>query len=187
MTPRRRADNAAALRREHKSRIAVADEDAYHQARVLLLIDAFTKRTRGLGDIERLIVLDSVLRFPWILPRLPFKPRRAWPDRLAPDEREVAAFDARYAPARYGPWTDRYELIIRALVGRGLVSDHAASPEDFKTTTSGRRAASQLTRLSEWSLQHDRAAYLYKHANLATRTLDEAVRQALSLTAREGV
>jgi hypothetical protein len=57
-------DSPSVTRRARVALLAVSEEDAYHHARVLLLIDAFTGRTRGLGDIERLNRLDYLIRLP---------------------------------------------------------------------------------------------------------------------------
>ena len=169
-----------ATRRERIALFTIADEAAYHEARVLILISAFTRRTRGLGDVERLVPLDYILRFPWVLENLPLKPRRTWAAGLEASERVVEAFDSRYAAARYGPWYDRYERMIAVLQGRGLVATGEPRDAQLRTTRDGRLAADRLAASHQaWAICIKRAAFLYAQVNLTARALDRAIRTTL--------
>jgi hypothetical protein len=174
----------APARRTRIALLTVAEEDAFHHARVLLLIDAFTGRTRGLGDIDRLTRLDYVLRFPWLLARLPLEPHRAWPAALEPPVQEVKAFDAQYAAARYGPWFDRYQRMAAVLEAKGLLEAGSRSTEALRTTRTGRLAVRQLITDQSWARHYDRAGFLRAHVNLSARTLDLAIRTALGSAPR---
>ncbi|SDJ08478.1 hypothetical protein SAMN05444157_1655 [Frankineae bacterium MT45] len=104
----------------------VLDDLAYHQSRVLMLIDAVASEpghNRKLDGLTKLAKLDFLVRYPalatFILDGLDEQDTRlhlAAEDRLLPTD--VADPMVRY---KYGPWDDRYYPVVGALVSRELV------------------------------------------------------------------
>ncbi|MCE7008195.1 hypothetical protein LWC34_36060 [Kibdelosporangium philippinense] len=169
--------------------LALLREDlAYHQARVLLLVDAVS-RTKGnagkLDGLTKLAKLDFLLRYPALAPevldRLDMRDPRlhlATEDVAAPTD--VEAPMTRY---KYGPWDDRYYAVLGALIGRGLVRYTTARKGSVAVapTAAGRRLAAQLANSGHWSEIADRgAAIADASAGLAGNALKDLVYQRLA-------
>ena len=136
---------------------------AYHQIRVLLLVDAVAAaqgHNRKLDGLTKLAKLDFLTRYPalgpLVLDQLSVEDRRLHLDP-APGlgATDVEAPMTRY---KYGPWDDRYYPVIGALVGRGLLryvkgrkGSVALSP-----TPAGKRLAAELAVTTEWGEVRDR-------------------------------
>lgn len=104
----------------------VLDDLAYHQSRVLLLVDAVAAEpghARKLDGLTKLAKLDFLVRYPALAVvildgietddyRLHVDPT----DRGTPTDVEDPMI--RY---KYGPWDDRYYPVVGALVSRGLL------------------------------------------------------------------
>src|SRR4051794_36583512 len=113
--PDRNARAQLLARRQRAAAQAIAAEAVFHQARVLLLIVAFSGRARGLRSLARLSRLDFLLRFPPVLDFMNLG--QTWPATATTVSAERHATDTAFAGSRYGLWTDRYTLIIGALLG----------------------------------------------------------------------
>lgn len=97
---------------------------AYHQGRVLLLIDAMAGKQGMLDGLTKLAKLDFLLRYPVFLRQLADSGRvrgLVLDSETAPTRDEERAVESRMIRYKYGPWDDRYYGIIGALIGRGLV------------------------------------------------------------------
>jgi len=136
---------------------------AYHQTRVLLLVDAVAAtpgHNRKLDGLTKLAKLDFLARYPAlgpiVLDQLSANDRRLHLDQVSSlTATDVEAPMTRY---KYGPWDDRYYPVIGALVGRGLLryvkgrkGSVALSP-----TPAGKRLASELATSAEWGDLRDR-------------------------------
>jgi hypothetical protein len=151
--PRPRIDDLALLR----------EDLAYHQARVLLLVDAVcaTKgHARKLDGLTKLAKLDFLLRYPalafTVLDNLDMADARLHlTDEDADQPTDVEAPMTRY---KYGPWDDRYYPVIGALVGRGLLryTGGRRGSVALAPTAAGRRLASELATTDEWADISDR-------------------------------
>ncbi|MEV6524536.1 hypothetical protein AB0M43_21490 [Longispora sp. NPDC051575] len=144
---------------ERARHLALLREDlAYHQARVLLLVDSVCTTKGHLGKLDgltKLAKLDFLLRYPAlgsvVLPHLDGEDPRL---RLSSDDRaeptEVEAPMIRY---KYGPWDDRYYPVIGALVARGLLRYAPARKGSvaLKTTPAGRKLALQFAASPQWA------------------------------------
>ena len=101
-----------------------ASAAAYHQGRVLLLIDAMAGKNGMLDGLTKLAKLDFLLRYPVFLKQLAESGRvrgLVLDSDTAPTQDEERAVESRMIRYKYGPWDDRYYSIIGALIGRGLV------------------------------------------------------------------
>ena len=94
------------------------------EARLLLLIDAFSRKQNGapryLEGRIKLAKLDFLLRYPRYLQRvlLAHGARSEDLEEIDPNE---APLDARMMRYRYGPWDPSYYAVLGSLIGRGLV------------------------------------------------------------------
>jgi hypothetical protein len=104
----RNARTQLLARRQRAAAQAIAAEAAFHQARVLLLVVAFSGRTRGLRTLARLTRLDYLLRFPPVLEFMNLDGHPTWPPAASTTPAEHHATDVALASSRYGLWTDRY-------------------------------------------------------------------------------
>jgi len=140
------------------------DDLAYHQARVLLLVDSIAASQGHAGKVDgltKLAKLDFLLRYPALGPLVL--------DRLDPgdarlrlskeDAAEPADVEAPMIRYKYGPWDDRYYPVIGALVGRGLLryARGRRGSVALTPTSAGRELARQLAEASEWADIADRS------------------------------
>ncbi|MDV9168855.1 hypothetical protein R6V09_01695 [Streptomyces sp. W16] len=140
------------------------DDLAYHQARVLLLVNAVSKEpghARKLDGLTKLAKLDFLLRYPALAPIVLEQLSESDPRlNLSPEEieapTEVEAPMVRY---KYGPWDDRYYAIIGALVGRGLLryTKGRKGSVALATTKEGRRLAEDMGKVRDWKALAERS------------------------------
>ncbi|KUL31271.1 hypothetical protein ADL15_22760 [Actinoplanes awajinensis subsp. mycoplanecinus] len=94
------------------------------EARILLLIDAFSRKNktqeRYLEGRIKLAKLDFLLRYPRHL-RQVLLAHGASPEQIAGIDPDEAPLDARMMRYRYGPWDPSYYAVLGSLIGRGLV------------------------------------------------------------------
>ncbi|GAA1384105.1 hypothetical protein [Catellatospora chokoriensis] len=94
------------------------------EARILLLIDEFSRTPKGmprhLEGRVKLAKLDFLLRYPRHLHRV-LEGRNAKSKDLATIDITDAPLDSRMMRYRYGPWDHSYYAILGSLIGRGLV------------------------------------------------------------------
>jgi hypothetical protein len=157
----------------------IRTEAYFHEARVLVLIVAFSANGSGVPGLDVLARLDFLLRFPTILDRVR-SPGPMWPGTLAAGPAERQAITAAFAPAHYGLWSDRYRLITGALAGRHLIVVPAdRNPSGFVASGSGQRTAQHLTESAAWGRTGARADFLYEHLPVVADQLDDLIRPAL--------
>jgi len=158
---------------------AIATESVFHQARVLLLIDAFSGRSRGMRGMARMARLDYLLRFPMVLDYMDLDGVSGWPAGAATLQAERHATDVAFAGSRYGLWTDRYVLITGALIGKQLVTLVPGNIVEPVATRTGQSAAHQLAQADEWARTRLRAEYLRSRLNVSAARLDQLLRPAI--------
>ncbi|MFG2049635.1 hypothetical protein ACGFIW_19670 [Micromonospora sp. NPDC048935] len=139
--------------------LALLREDlAYHQTRVLLLVTAVAAETghqRRLDGLTKLAKLDFLLRYPALASTVldslePADPRL----HLAKEDRyHPTAVEAPMTRYKYGPWDDRYYMIIGALVGRGLLryAPGRKGSVALAPTPKGKRHAATIAATAPWS------------------------------------
>jgi hypothetical protein len=164
------------------------DDLAYHQARVLILIDAVAGtpgHANKLDGLTKLAKLDFLLRYPALAPQVlddldPSDGRL----HLATDEHiqptEVEAPMIRY---KYGPWDDRYYPVIGALVSRGLLRYTRGRRGNVALvlTALGRRFVRDLANSTNWADISDRShAIAEASRGLTGNTLKDLIYRRLA-------
>lgn len=127
-------------------------EADYHQARILLLVDALTGHTGSMDGLTKLAKLDFLLRYPAFLERLADSVEGLELDaETRPTIQEREAVESRMLRYKYGPWDDRYYGTVGALVGRGLLEYVPARGRvALKPTEGGRALARTLATDPAW-------------------------------------
>ena len=146
------------------------------EARILLLIEGFSRGSRSLEGRTKLAKLDFFLRYPTYL-------RRALQARgqsdIEPTEIGVAPdIETRMVRYRYGPWDPSYYAILGRLIGKGLVVPVPISRGiGYRASEKGREIAERLRGESAWEDSVKRLEVLRKHFNLEGKTLKEFIYQ----------
>lgn len=141
----------------------VIDDLAYHQVRVLLLVDAVAAEPgheRKLDGLTKLAKLDFLVRYPAlasaVLAELDDGDHRL---HLTEEERSApTVVDDPMIRYKYGPWDDRYYPVIGALVARGLLRYAAARRGSvaLAPTARGQRFAAAVQAEANWGDIADR-------------------------------
>jgi hypothetical protein len=132
------------------------------EARLLLLIDAFTGPTANLEGRTKLAKLDFLLRYPTFLRRA-IAIRRPGAELPAPDP-SADNIEQRMVRYRYGPWDPAYYALLGSLIGRGLVIPVShRSGVGYRTTDQGRVVARDLAETVPWRDVAERARLLKRH------------------------
>jgi hypothetical protein len=165
------------------------DDLAYHQARVLLLVDSVAGTHGHAGKIDgltKLAKLDFLLRYPALAPEVldRLDPADARLHLSGEDSAQPADVEAPMTRYKYGPWDDRYYPVIGALVGRGLLrySRGRRGSVALAPTPAGRALARQLGSASEWADVSDRSlAIAEASSGLSGNALKDLIYQRLAL------
>jgi hypothetical protein len=143
------------------------------EARLLLLIDAFTTDTRALEGRVKLAKLDFFLRYPRYL-------ERALAIRGAPDTGDELAdtdnIENQMVRYRYGPWDPAYYALLGRLIGKGLVTTiPMRGGFAFKTTATGRAVSQALAKSDAWKTTARATRLLRRHLDLTGARLKDFV------------
>lgn len=129
------------------------------EARLLLLIDAFSRGDGTLQGRTKLAKLDFLLRYPRFFRRA-MELRRVSADLPEPDPTEDN-IEQRMVRYRYGPWDPAYYSLLGSLVGRGLITTIPSRRfVGFRVTDRGREVAAELARSDAWVDVSTRASLL---------------------------
>lgn len=143
------------------------------EARLLMLIAAFTGVGRSLEGRVKLAKLDFFLRYPKFLRRA-LQIRGAsgdLPDVEAPDN-----IEARMVRYRYGPWDPSYYAVLGRLIGKGLVATvPIKSGFGFRTTEIGQATASRLAKENSWRPTVKMIRLLKRHLDLSGTNLKDFI------------
>ena len=151
----------------------------YHLARILLVIDTFSRDGDELEGLTKLAKLDFLLRYPVFLERLLERRRKPWPEGRAPSLAERQAVESRMVRYKYGPWDSRYYALVGALVGRGLIAVSRTSGHvSFAATAEGHDLAARIAQTGAWAIPAARCGLL-------KRWFDRSGNQLKSLIYRE--
>lgn len=144
------------------------------EARLLLLIDTFTTKTRGLEGRTKLAKLDFFLRYPSYLARALEVRSPGVEMNVEPDEeRNIENRMVRY---RFGPWDPAYFGVLGRLIGKGFVRPVPfAQGVGFRTTELGNSLAERLKGDEEWAKVAERARLLKRHLDLSGTGLKDFV------------
>ena len=148
------------------------------EARLLLLIDGFSRKTTGPRTLEgrvKLAKLDFLLRYPRHLERI--LERRNVGLRARAEVLEIedtAPIDSRMMRYRYGPWDPAYYAILGALVGRGLIQAlplSGSSGFGYRTTSRGESISIILAKDESFGELASRVKILRRYLDLSGTTL----------------
>jgi hypothetical protein len=164
------------------------DDLAYHQARVLILVDNVSNtpgHASKLDGLTKLAKLDFLVRYPSLASEVLDGLDRE-DDRLHlsdEDTEEPTDVEAPMIRYKYGPWDDRYYPVIGALVSRGLLryarGRHGSVA--LAPTSAGRRVARELADTQEWADTNDRcAAIAQASAGLSGSLLKDLIYERLA-------
>jgi hypothetical protein len=166
----------------------VVDDLAYHQARVLMLVNAVAAASghqRKLDGLTKLAKLDFLVRYPALasvvlddLSEQDVRMHLTDDDLTAPTEVEDPM--SRY---KYGPWDDRYYPVVGALVSRGLlryVKGRRGSVA-LAPTAAGKALAAELSGDELWGVVAERCdAIADASAGLSGNALKELIYERLA-------
>jgi hypothetical protein len=144
------------------------------EARLLILIDAFTGKTKSLEGRTKLAKLDFFLRYPNYLKRA--IAIRA-PDQQLPDlPFETDTIENRMIRYKYGPWDPAYFALLGRLIGRGLIVPiPLRTGIGYRTTDKGRDIAVRLAATDAWRPTVEAATILRRHFDLTGSNLKQFV------------
>jgi hypothetical protein len=152
--------------------VSPVDDQHYHAARILVLIDGFSEKPDGLSGLTKLAKLDFLLRYPAFWTRLLRADGIAWPANAEPSSVERIAVESRMMRYKFGPWDRRYYGTLGELLGKGLIVRLQRSRGlAFKTSAAGRSHARELARTTEWRLIVNRVALLRRHYDVSGSAL----------------
>jgi len=147
------------------------------EARLLLLIDAFSRKANGtsrhLEGRVKLAKLDFLLRYPRHLRRILLS-HGARADQVATIDPDEAPLDARMMRYRYGPWDPSYYAVLGSLIGRGLVEVTPLAGSTgfgYRTSDSGADLAAQLRADESFTRLADRLKLLRRYLDKSGNTL----------------
>lgn len=145
------------------------------EARILLLIDAFSRKARGqsryLEGRVKLAKLDFLLRYPRHLRRVLLS-QGVSADKIEQLDPNEAPLDARMMRYRYGPWDPSYYAVLGSLIGRGLVVvAPLGNGFGYRTTNTGADLAANLRADGSFDDINQRLALLRRHLDKSGNTL----------------
>jgi hypothetical protein len=118
------------------------------EARLLLLIDAFSKGGGHLQGRVKLAKLDFLLRYPSFFERAMKERGR----EVSTDDASEPAIEQRMVRYRYGPWDPAYYELLGRLIGRGLITPVPQGRYiGLRVTEAGHEAATAIADTSTWS------------------------------------
>lgn len=144
------------------------------EARLLLLIETFSRGNKILEGRTKLAKLDFFLRYPSYL-------RHALELRGVRLEQRleisgVEDLETRMVRYRYGPWDPAYFAILGRLIGKGLIMPAPIERGiGYKATNKGREIANRLRSEPVWQEPTIKLELLRKHMNLAGTTLKKFI------------
>lgn len=143
------------------------------EARLLLLIEAFSRGTRVLEGRTKLAKLDFLLRYPTYFARA-LEVRR--PDLVDKIEAPQINVESRMVRYRFGPWDPAYFALLGRLIGQGLVQPATFSRGiGYRVTDKGRAIATAIQGEPAWAEMSNRIKLLRQHFNLSGVTLKKFI------------
>jgi hypothetical protein len=143
------------------------------EARLLLLIAAFSKGRGILEGRTKLAKLDFFLRYPQYLKRA-LEIRRPLSHVRAPAA--THDMESRMVRYRYGPWDPSYYAILGRLIGKSLIEPVPfARGVGYKATVAGAEVAERLGREMAWHDYTERIKLLKQHFDMAGTNLKDFI------------
>lgn len=154
---------------------ALTGSSTYHQARVLVLVDAFTRSGGKIDGLTKVAKLDFLLRYPTFLRRLANSRGLEVPAEVGPTGAEELAVESRMIRYKYGPWDDRYYPVLGGLIGLGLVDVLPGQGRlALRVTDLGRESVAAL-RSNGWEQTWQRARFLKRHFDRTGSALKQVI------------
>lgn len=145
------------------------------EARLLLLINAFSRQQEGLQGRTKLAKLDFLLRYPEFLERALIA-KGVDPDDAAKTTTERNPVEQRMVRFRYGPWDPSYFSLLGSLIGRGLIEVIPYGRGlGYRATDKGRALAEELGGEPAFQQVRARSVLLKRHFNQTGATLKKMV------------
>lgn len=147
------------------------------EARLLLLIDAFSRSSRGPRTLEgrvKLAKLDFLLRYPRHLATVLAERGNSTPAARADLIDQDSPLESRMMRYRYGPWDPSHFAILGALVGRRLIEVVPAATSQalgYRTTPSGAALVEDLLTDGAFDELQERIVLLRRHLDLTGENL----------------
>ena len=143
------------------------------EARLLLLIEAFSRRRKVLEGRTKLAKLDFLLRYPTYCERaLQIRLPELVRAKVIP-EPDVESRMVRY---RFGPWDPAYFALLGRLVGKGLIRPAPyARGIGYRATDKGCVMADALKGEPAWLDISERIELLRRHFDLSGATLKKFI------------
>ena len=143
------------------------------EARLLLLIETFSRRRKVLEGRTKLAKLDFFLRYPRYYERA-LQIRR--PDLVHAKGTPEPDVESRMVRYRFGPWDPAYFALLGRLVGKGLVAPAPyARGIGYRATEKGRLMAAALKDEPAWADMSERIELLRRHFDLSGATLKKFI------------
>jgi hypothetical protein len=141
---------------------SLEDDPELHQARLLVLLDAFAggSGSEPINGLTKLAKLDFLLRYPTYLERALAATGRNG-SRVAVQSHERTSVESSMVRYRYGPWDFRYRQLVDLLVCRRLAwAEVRGRTVRVGLTEEGRAVAQRLSATSEFAEVRRRAGLL---------------------------
>jgi DNA-binding PadR family transcriptional regulator len=144
------------------------------EARILLLIEGFSRGTKPLEGRTKLAKLDFFLRYPAFLKRaLEVRQAVQAATDLPDHEPDIETKMVRY---RYGPWDPAYFAILGRLLGKGLVEPIPINQGiGYRVTAHGREVAKRIAEEPIWQETSKQIRLLKQHLDLQGSSLKKFV------------
>src|SRR5687768_1494854 len=145
------------------------------EARLLLLIAAFSRGSGILEGRTKLAKLDFLLRYPRFLERALFirAPNLQPPSHVDVNEADMETRMVRY---RYGPWDPSYFALLGRLFGKGLVQAVPFSRGiGYRVTGAGAELATRLAEEPAWAGVSVRVDILKRYFNHSGKNLKDFI------------
>lgn len=140
------------------------------EARLLLLIHAFTTERGGLDGRTKLAKLDFFLRYPEFMQRaLAIRGSQLEPEPGL----HTGSIEQGMVRYRYGPWDPAYFAILGRLQGKGLIETRPGrrGALAYRTSSEGARIADALVSTESWAPVGHATAQLRRHLDLTGSNL----------------
>ena len=135
------------------------------EARLLLLIEAFSRGSKVLEGRTKLAKLDFLLRYPTYCARALQIRRPGLVDATEGPEPDLESRMVRY---RFGPWDPAYYALLGRLIGKGLVRPAPfAHGIGYRATDKGRAIAVAMRGEPAWLETAERIKLLRQHFDLS--------------------
>lgn len=145
------------------------------EARLLLLIEEFSRGNKVLEGRTKLAKLDFFVRYPSYFARA-LQIRR--PNLASATDETEPDLESRMVRYRYGPWDPAYYAVLGRLIGKGLVKP-ALFPRGigYRATDEGRAIAVAMRDEAVWRDTAERIKLLRQHFDLTGTSLKKFIYQ----------